>query len=121
MIQKFQCHIYKYLPYNYPEVPVSYSQIPALLNTGSSTAMYMIIRLTRELKFTLLFTVRNLNQFHALCGIVKLHSNNISSHVFSSCPEIRTKLVYVCSALNPHSWLISMSSFPFWFENRNKF
>lgn len=73
--------------------------------------MYMITRLKRELKFTHLFTVRNLKQFHALCGIVKLHSNNISSNVFSSCPEIRIKLGYVYSSINPHSWLIFMSSF----------
>jgi hypothetical protein len=63
--------------------------------------MYMITRLTMELRFTLLFTVRNLNQYHALCGTVKLHSNNISSNVFSSCPEITIKLGYVCISLNP--------------------
>lgn len=108
----FQCHIHFYLSYKGPDFPVPYSRIPASLKTGSSIAIYMITCLTIEMKFTLLFTVRNLNEFHALCGIVKLQSNNISSNVFSGCPEIRIKLGYVLISLNPHAWFLSRSSFP---------
>jgi hypothetical protein len=72
-IRNFQFRLRNFLPYKQSEFPVPYSQIPALLKTGSSIVMYMIVRLTMEMKFPLLFTVRNLNQFHALCGIVKLH------------------------------------------------
>ena len=96
-----------------------YSQILDLLKTGISIAMYMITRLTRELRFTLLLTVRNLNQYHALCGIVKLQSNNILSDVFSSCSQIHIKLGYIWISLNPHVRLISRSSFLPWFENHN--